>query len=475
MVSTMKGKAFRLPNWCHPMRFGAARPGALHAIDLRWALLALAVVLAAVLAQTTAVRHQAARATEQQRKLVQDASQASYERELRQLVAVARTVIGRLADQPGDTAVLQRQALSVLAQLDLGQNGYFFVYDAQGRLLLDPAQMRLQGVDFCDPADTQGAGQARQLLATARQGGGLVQYDWQMPSSGQHARKISYVSPAGRWGWTIGTGIYENDIAAAIRKIDEEASQGLKKIFEFTLVIGMATIFIMGIFAYGLHRHAFSRVNQTILRLRGQVVNAEDQTRHQMARELHDGVLQVMTSAKYLLESAQTRTASAGRRTGEVQALVERALAQLGMALTDVRLIAHGAQAAGLRQGLAAALARLLDDARALGVQTALRVDGPAESLPGAMQSDLYRMAHSGGQAIALALHVDAQSVTLRVSDDGHGFLPGRDAQAHPPEPRGMGLRNMRARVALHHGRCQWHSTPQGTTVDIVLPLDRHA
>ncbi|WP_169717481.1 cache domain-containing protein [Comamonas serinivorans] len=440
-------------------------------MGVRGLLLALIVVLSTLLLQTWAVHQQAGRAAHAQRELMLSTTRMSQERELRQLVEVAKTVIHRMADQPGDVQALQRHALAILAELDLGHNGYFFVYDAQGELMLDPAQMRLQGVDFCDP-EANGSQQARQLLLTAQQGGGMVRYDWRHPASQTQAKKMSYVAPVGRWGWTIGTGIYENDAIQHFEAIGQQARKGLMRTFEITLIVGLITIFLVVAFSYGFHRHIFSTFNQKIAHL----IQNEQKHQHHVARELHDGVLQVMSSAKYLLESAQL-CAPPSHPPSKQQALMDRALRQLGMALVDVRHLAHGLHHNPLQHGLVPALSQLLDTARALGFKARLHVDGTADTLSQAMQLDLHRIAqeavanaqaHSGGKRLDLHLRVGPRQVQLDVIDDGRGM---HDAGAPQGGERGMGLRNMVERAAQHDGQVQWLDAPQGTHVRVQLPI----
>lgn len=449
--------------------------------EVRWALLVLLILVVAMAVMAWAVRTQAGQVSAQQRALVLQASQASYERELGQLVEVARVIIKRMADQPGDLQVKQRQVLAVLAELQLGRNGYFFVYDAQGRLMLDPQSMQLQGVDFCDPSQGPGMQQASYILNTANQGGGLVQYDWQKPSSQQKSSKISYVAPAERWGWTIGTGVYIDDIGDSLERIERSAQKNLDVIFEVTFLLGLLfLILVFGIY-YGVHRRIFIGVNRQIMKLRGEVAQGEEQVRESFARDLHDGVLQVMASTQYLLESAKHQhgpaTAASQARNATAEVLIDRALTQLGSALRDVRLMMHRINNASIAQGLEPAMAQLLETARELGFSTSLNLQGPLEAMPQAMQLDVYRITqeavsnahhHSQGDVIEVSLRVQAHGVLLSIRDNGRGV---QSTAAVDPQ-RGMGVRNIKARVAQHGGSCHWYADATGVELAIELPID---
>lgn len=451
------------------------------AAEVRWALLVLLVMVAAMGVMAWAVRAQASQVSAQQRALVMQATQASYERELGQLVEVARVIIQRMADQPGELQMKQRQVLAVLAQLKLGRNGYFFVYDAQGRLMLEPHSMQLDGVDFCDPAQGSGMQQASYILNTAQQGGGIVQYDWQMPSSQQKSTKISYVAPAERWGWTIGTGVYMDDVDESLERIEKKSKQELNLIFEVTFLVGLFfLIFVFG-FYYGLHRHIFLSINKHIMQLRGDVAQGGEHVRESFARDLHDGVLQVMASTQYLLESAKHQQgpslAASQASNATAEALIDRALSQLGSALRDVRNMMHRINNASIAQGLEPAMAQLLETARELGFSTSLNLQGPLEAIPQGMQLDVYRItqealsnaqSHSQGDVIEVSLRVQAHGVQLSIRDNGRG---AQSFTASDPQ-RGMGVRNIKARVAQHGGSCHWHADSNGVELLIEWPID---
>ncbi|MGO8070759.1 cache domain-containing protein, partial [Rhizobium leguminosarum] len=48
----------------------------------------------------------------------------------------------------------------------------------------------------------------------AKAGGGLHQYKWQKPSTGQIADKLSFVVSIDKWHWVVGTGVYLDDVFA---------------------------------------------------------------------------------------------------------------------------------------------------------------------------------------------------------------------------------------------------------------------
>jgi signal transduction histidine kinase len=72
-----------------------------------------------------------------------------------------------LASRPGPQAISRAEALRLLGQLDYGPDGYFFVYDLQGRVLMHSRQPELIGRSLIDLQDSQGRFPIRDLLAKA--------------------------------------------------------------------------------------------------------------------------------------------------------------------------------------------------------------------------------------------------------------------------------------------------------------------
>src|SRR5436309_849658 len=95
------------------------------------------------------------------------------------------------------------------------------------------------------------------------------------------------------------------------------------------------------------------------------------------------------------------------------------------------------------------------------------------------MRALLYRIAqeaiaNAAKHAQASRVQIEAVSagdgVTLRVRDDGRGFVPDLDAA---PAPGHLGLSTIVERAELAGGWARIHSSPgEGTTVECWLPLD---
>lgn len=202
------------------------------------------------------------------------------------------------------------------------------------------------------------------------------------------------------------------------------------------------------------------------------IVRAEEAERCRIARELHDGVNQLLAAAKFRLQDSE-ELISAKEPGGRS---VAKARAILDTAITEVRRISKNLRPLILDDlGLKAALQSLCSDY--LGTaRAAVRLD--CRRLPRKLDKEvelaLFRIAqealqnatrHARAKRIALVVAKAGPSVLLRVQDDGEGIR----RIAH-----GDGLRNMRERAEFLGGRFEMTSAPgRGTVVSVILPERR--
>ncbi|WP_420367239.1 sensor histidine kinase [Curtobacterium sp. L1-20] len=192
--------------------------------------------------------------------------------------------------------------------------------------------------------------------------------------------------------------------------------------------------------------------------------------RERLARELHDTVAQNLAGIVMLTERARGDLAAdrVDRLDERLTVLEESARAALEESRT---LVAAGA--AGVAgDGLGAALHRLGERfTRETGIT--VTVDAADCALDRDTQVVLLRVgqealanvrAHARAASAHLALHVAADQVHLRITDDGIGFDPSVPTAGH-------GLRGLRERLALAGGSCTITSDAgRGTVVAVSLP-----
>lgn len=446
-------------------------------------LLAVAPLTIAMLAIMLTVRHQSIALAQHERQLVESAYLQAKETELRAYVKLAQSAIAPLVASGRSDQATRDEAMRTLARLDFGTDGYFFLYDMRGRNLMHPRQPELVGRDLWGLTDAGGQPTIQKLVAAAQAGGGFVRYMWDKPSTHQSVPKLGYVEPIPQWGWMVGTGLYLDDIEQTLRQIDQRAQANIDQTLAW--VVGIAAISILLVAGSGLalnvsdHREADAKLRQ----LAQQVVRSQEDERARVSRELHDGISQVLVSTKLLLETAHSHL-DAPSAPDKAAGMLRRALDRLNSALGEVRRVSHNLRPALLDDlGLAAALEALVRETREAhedrqpGFSIALERIGPPVQLPDACNTALFRIAQEAisnierhatqATRIGVLLENDVDAVRLSIRDNGPGF----DVESVQVDPEhGIGLRNMRERMAALGGTCTIASDAHGTEVCAVLP-----
>ena len=202
-------------------------------------------------------------------------------------------------------------------------------------------------------------------------------------------------------------------------------------------------------------------------------LNAEEEERKRIARELHDDTAQ--TLAALLIRLRLVRSASGAARDEEF----EQFRLQLGEALERIRRFARGLRPPALDEfGLVPALE---SHVRALSETVGIPIRMEAEPLTLELSSQselvLYRIVqealsnavrHASPQHIHLAISEEGENVVVVVTDDGTGF--SRSA-TRDSDGRGLGLFGMEERAGYVGGRVEITSRlGVGTAVRASVP-----
>ena len=197
---------------------------------------------------------------------------------------------------------------------------------------------------------------------------------------------------------------------------------------------------------------------------RARIVQAGDEERRRIERNLHDGAQQRLLALSFSLGLAESEVPE---ELEKVRGLVGGAKEELGRAIDELRELAHGIHPQILSErGLAAALETL-----AARSPVPVRVSAPEERLPEPVEAAAYYViaealanATKHAQARRLDIRVDRQNGTLaiEVADDGVG---GASTSA------GSGLRGLLDRVEALDGRLYVTSPAGGgTTIRAEIP-----
>lgn len=222
-------------------------------------------------------------------------------------------------------------------------------------------------------------------------------------------------------------------------------------------------------------------------RARRRLALAHEQERGELARALHDDVVQQLLGLSYQVAEVQHAAGGAidGRAPNTVQGPLQDIRQSLQEVMAELRRLIGGLRPPGLDElGLHVAIetdaARLRSEAGPQTPQIETDLDPQARRLPEPAALCLYRVAqeglrnalrHAQARRIVLRLHVLPNAVTLSVADDGIGF--------HVPEHLSefaqhdhFGLIGLAERVSWVGGELHIQSQPgAGTEVTAHVPL----
>jgi len=218
------------------------------------------------------------------------------------------------------------------------------------------------------------------------------------------------------------------------------------------------------------------RQSQSELReLTGRLLLAQEMERRRIARELHDDLNQSLAILAVELEILSKKPPES---TALIQQSIQKLSALVKQLSSAVHDLSHQLHPAKLEQlGLVAAIRSLCKElANSHGMPIAFAHHDVPETLPDDAALCLYRVTqeclqniikHSDAPHAEVVLQGQADSLRLRVVDDGKGFDPcSLDAKA------GLGLASMRERLRLINGEFAIHSRPaEGTRIEVRVPL----
>ena len=163
---------------------------------------------------------------------------------IKQLVQVGRNVVdgwyqkeksGQLSREDA-----QNGARDELWHLRYADNNYFFVQRYDGLSVLAPDRSQ-EGKILLDTKDPDGIPVTRRLIEAAQRGGDFVYYHYARTGAADPKSavpKLSYAQSFDPWQWSIGTGIYIDDVDADYNRI--AVSYGALGLGILTLAVALA-------------------------------------------------------------------------------------------------------------------------------------------------------------------------------------------------------------------------------------------
>jgi two-component system, NarL family, sensor kinase len=261
-----------------------------------------------------------------------------------------------------------------------------------------------------------------------------------------------------------------------IRLLEQQKKLQEARIRRELLIRNMLIVFalcIMAMIVILLNRNYLRRKNrlqEEINTRQNEIFNVtatvQDKERKRIAKDLHDGMGTLLSAAKMKLSAFP-----------DPQQHIRESLVLLDDAIAELRNISHNLMPATLSKlGLVAALQNLFDKIQSIAdMQISLVVHGFTERMNEEKEMILYRVVlelvnnvvkHAGASLLTVQLVKHPRELVLTVEDNGNGF--SYEALDKP----GIGITNIRSRIAYLEGNFQIDSKPgAGTTVIIDIPV----
>lgn len=205
------------------------------------------------------------------------------------------------------------------------------------------------------------------------------------------------------------------------------------------------------------------------------VMEAEEQERQRIARDLHDGIGQMMSAAKMNLSAFESEVTSVPPQQKES---LGRIIALVDDSCKEIRSVSHNMMPnALLKNSLAAAIRDFIDKLDKKALQVHLYTEGLDKRIDANVEAVFYRVIqecvnnvikHSGANTLDISVMRDGDGISATIEDNGKGFDTNNKANFD-----GIGLKNIITRVQFLKGTVDFDATPdKGTLVAIHVPLN---
>ena len=212
-------------------------------------------------------------------------------------------------------------------------------------------------------------------------------------------------------------------------------------------------------------------VEETLRQSRGKLIDAQEQERRRIARELHDDIGQQLTLLELELDQLRVQSSE------ELKPIIDKLYRQAADTSAATRSLSHDLHSTHLEfLGLVSALRNLCETVtQETSIEVSFAEENVTANLNPQISLCLYRVAqealhnvarHSHAQTVQVQLRGRGERISLHIADDGIGIPPERERSV------ALGLASMRERVTLVGGTFTLCSEPmRGTMIEADIPI----
>ncbi len=217
---------------------------------------------------------------------------------------------------------------------------------------------------------------------------------------------------------------------------------------------------------------------QQIQQLGISIIKAQEEERHRVARDIHDGPAQLLANivmrAEFIIKMMEMDQARVREELHALQEMVRQSLQDVRKIIFDLRPMVLD------DLGLVPAVKRYVEDFQAqYRIPVELVVIGNPRRFSMAVEVALFRVIqeclnnirkHARARQVMIKLEILKKKINASVKDDGLGFNAGE--MMNGAGRRGFGLLGMRERIQILKGEIHIQSAPgQGAIINVSVPV----
>lgn len=206
------------------------------------------------------------------------------------------------------------------------------------------------------------------------------------------------------------------------------------------------------------------------------VMEAEENERQRIAKDLHDGVGQMMSAAKMNLSAFESELRF---NTEEQRKSFEKVISLVDESCREVRTVSHIMMPnALLKNNLGDAIREFTGKLNQKNLRVVVYTEGLDQRLDSNIETMLYRVVqecvnntikHAGASTLDISLIRDKDGISGTIEDNGKGY-----DSSDPEKLKGIGIKNISSRIDYLKGTVDFDSAPgRGTVVALHIPLER--
>jgi methyl-accepting chemotaxis protein len=260
----------------------------------------------------------------------------------------ARYKSGELTEEAAKTLVKDE-----LRSVKYGNDDYFFIYDYDGFNVMHGSKPEREGQNFYTSVDTNGKQLVKEQIDRARDGTNVVYVMFPRLGSDVAVPKLTYQIAFDPWRWSIGTGVYVDDIDARFNEV-------AWRFFSIAIALGL----IIAACGYLLSRQIINPLARMTATLKG--LAAGDRSLQVPETNRHDEIGEMAKAAQVFKEMIEAERLRAEQEVQKQQADQERGRVMLELAAkfeaTAGSIVGGVTSAATELQSTAQALARTAEE-----------------------------------------------------------------------------------------------------------------